>query len=381
MSAQPAIPFIDLHAQYISIKSEIDAAIVSVINESAFVGGAGNRFVQAFEREFSEYHHVTHCVAVANGTDALEIAISALQLPPESEIIVPALTFVASAEAVTNTGHRVVFCDIDPQTYTIDTSTLQGLVTSETAAIMPVHLYGHPADMDAILALAERHGLKVIEDCAQAHGAQYNGQRVGGFGDVSAFSFYPGKNLGAYGDAGAVVTNDPQLANRARMLANHGRVDKYDHEFVGRNSRMDGLQAAVLSVKLRYLDRWTEQRRAVAATYLEKLSQCSALTLPIETNKAKHVYHLFVIRCQQRDALRQRLKDAGISTGIHYPKALPDLGAYTALPSSSPFPEARKAAEQVLSLPIGDTMSLSTATALASRIPEFLNELQITCSE
>ena len=242
-----SIPFLDLQRQYSDIKQEIDEAIQAVVSKSAFIGGPA---VESFEAAFAAYCQAKHCVGVANGTDALFIAMKALGLKAGDEVIVPANSFIASSEAVTQTGARVVFADVDPQTYNIKVSEIEKHITSRTRAVIAVHLYGQPADMDPILALARKHELFVIEDAAQAHGALYKGRVVGSMGDVACFSFYPGKNLGAYGDAGAIVTNDSALASKARMFANHGRIDKYNHEIEGVNSRLDGLQAAVLSVKL-----------------------------------------------------------------------------------------------------------------------------------
>ncbi|MBE0594453.1 MAG: DegT/DnrJ/EryC1/StrS family aminotransferase, partial [Gemmatimonadales bacterium] len=235
------IKFLDLYAQYLSIKPDIDAAIANTIRDSAFIGGAG---VEGFESSFAAFQSAEHCVGVGNGTDAIEIIIEALGLPRRSEVIVPANSFIASSEAVTRSGCRVVFADVDPRTYLLDPEDVRRRITSRTSAIMAVHLYGQPADMDRLRGIASERGLRIIEDCAQAHGAEYRGRRVGTLGDAGSFSFYPGKNLGAYGDGGAITTNDAALARQCRMIANHGRIDKYNHEFEGRNSRLDGLQAA-----------------------------------------------------------------------------------------------------------------------------------------
>lgn len=364
MTEEEIVPFLDLRKQYLSIKSEIDQAIASVIEESAYVGGSTNRFVNEFEQAFARYLDVRECVAVGNGTDALEIAISALQLPSRSEIIVPAFSFVASAEAVVNAGHEVVFCDVDSKTFTMSPNALESVITDRTRAIMPVHLYGHPADMGPILELATRHNLRVIEDCAQAHGARYKDVSVGGLGDLAAFSFYPGKNLGAYGDAGAIVTNDTDLAQRCRMIANHGRIAKYDHAFVGRNSRMDGIQAAILSVKLIRLNPWNEHRRLLADRYRTKLSALTDICLPVEAAFARHVYHLFVVLTPDRDRVKTNLESLGIATGIHYPVQLPDLPAFRHYVTSA-FPCSKDLARRVLSLPIGDHMSADSVDRVA----------------
>ena len=345
------IKFLDLHKQYLSIKSEVDDAVSLVIRDTAFIGG---KYTQQFENEFAQYQQTNYCVGVGNGTDALEIAIEALGLPENSEIIVPANSFIASAEAVTRAGHNVVFCDVNQDDYTINIEDIKKRITPKTTAIIAVHLYGHPCDMDALLALAKNHNLKIIEDCAQAHGAEYKSKRVGCIGDIGCFSFYPGKNLGAFGDAGAIVANDEALANRCRMIANHGRIAKYDHEFEGRNSRMDGLQAAILSVKLKYLDKWTDQRIQVANLYLEGLKDVPDIILPVKQEWAKQVYHLFVIRHLRKDEAIKKLNKAEIQSGSHYPVALPKLQAYEYLKQSHETGFAWESDCQLLSLPIGE---------------------------
>lgn len=361
------IRFLDLHRQYEGIRGEMDAAMAAVLGDSAFIGG---KYAQEFEQAFAAYQRVPHCVGVANGTDALEIAIEALDLPRGSEIVVPAYTFIATSESVTRTGHRVVFCDCDPRTYTLSVPDLARRVTARTSAVIAVHLYGHPCDMDPVLELASAHELKVIEDCAQAHGAEYKGRRVGGLGDVGTFSFYPGKNLGAYGDAGAIVTRDKALARRCRMMANHGRVEKYDHDFEGRNSRLDGLQAAVLSVKLRHLEAWTERRIQIAGLY-QRLLDGAGPVLPLAEPWARHVYHLFVVRSPRRDALQAHLKAAGIETAIHYPSALPMLKAYTSLEQDCSSMFSVAAAGEVLSLPMGEHLADGDVEQIASAIRAF----------
>ena len=345
------IKFLDLPKQYLSIKNEIDEAIASVINNGAFIGGG---VVKKFENEFANFQCTKHCIGVGNGSDALEIAIEALELPKGSEIIVPANSFIASAEAVTRCGCKVVFCDANQDDYTINIDDLEQRITDNTAAIVAVHLYGHPCDMDSLLSLARQRGLKIIEDCAQAHGAEYKGMRVGAIGDIGCFSFYPGKNLGGYGDGGAIVTNDDALALRSRMIANHGRLEKYDHVFEGRNSRLDGLQAAVLSVKLKYLEQWTNARIHIAERYLEGLFDVAQIELPVRRPWARQVYHLFVIRSQERNALQNKLAQSGIQTGIHYPIALPKLKAYGYLGQGEEELSTNKIDSELLSLPIGE---------------------------
>ena len=348
------VKFLDLKSQYDSIKSEIDEAIKNVISETAFIGG---KYVAKFEQEFAQYQEAKFCVGVGNGTDALEIAIESLNLPKGSEIIVPANSFIASSEAVTRTGHKVVFCDCDENNYTISVSSIKSKLTENTKAIMAVHLYGHPCDMDEIMTIAKEHNLKGIEDCAQSHGAEYKGKRVGAIGDAGTFSFYPGKNLGAYGDGGAIVTNSEELAKKSKMIANHGRIEKYNHEFEGRNSRLDGLQAAILSVKLKHLDKWTDARIQIADYYLENLKDVDGIVLPKKEDWAKQVYHLFVVRTEKRDELQQYLKDNGIQSGIHYPISLPKLKAYDYTGQSSEDFFANKSDTQLLSLPIGEHLA------------------------
>lgn len=348
------IKFLDLVAQYRSIQSEIDAAIRGVIEESAFIGGP---HVAAFEQEFARYQQGQHCVAVGNGTDAIEIALEALGLPAGSEVIVPANSFIATSEAVTRAGLKVVFADVDPQTYTLDVADVRRRVGPRTAAVIAVHLYGHPCDMEGLLSVAREHGLKVLEDCAQAHGAEYRGRRVGALGDAGTFSFYPGKNLGAYGDGGAVLTNDGDLARRCRMIANHGRVEKYNHQFEGRNSRLDGMQAAVLLVKLKHLEGWVRRRQAIAERYLEGLAGQDGLVLPTIAGNVRHAFHLFVVRSRKRDALREHLTRAGIETGIHYPIALPKLVAYQYLGQGEADMFANRVDGELLSLPMGEHLN------------------------
>ena len=286
------VPFVDLKAQYESIKPEIDAAISDVISKTAFVGGT---FLASFEKAFANFCNVRNCIGVGNGTDALYLAVRALGIGPGDEVITVANSFIATSEAITAAGAKVVFVDINPATYNIDVTKIEEKVTPRTKAIIPVHLYGQPADMDPILAIAKKYNLKVIEDAAQAHGAEYKGRRIGSIGDVACFSFYPGKNLGAYGDGGAIVTNDDELDEKVRMIANHGRLDKYDHKLEGVNSRLDGLQAAILGVKLRHLPAWTEGRRRNAYLYNDYLKGIGVVT-PEEIKDVKAVYHLYVVR-------------------------------------------------------------------------------------
>ncbi len=345
------IKFLDLVSQYNSIKSDIDTAIAETIENSAFIGGER---VQVFEKKFAKYQASKFCVGVGNGTDALEISLEALELPKGSEVIVPANSFIASSEAVTRSGLKVVFCDNDEFNYTLSIKDLKSKIGPNTSAIMAVHLYGHPCDMDSIMSIANKHQLKVIEDCAQAHGAEYRGKRVGSIGDIGTFSFYPGKNLGAYGDGGAVLTNSEDLAEKVRMIANHGRKAKYDHTFEGRNSRLDALQAAVLSVKLEHLESWTERRISIAEQYTQKLAGIEGVILPKREDWARQVYHLFVIRVANRDGLKAALAENHIQSGIHYPIALPKLEAYRYLNADIKSFVACVQDSYLLSLPIGE---------------------------
>jgi dTDP-4-amino-4,6-dideoxygalactose transaminase len=368
------IPLVDLKAQYESIKDEINSAISEVISKSAFVGGP---FVESFEKAFAEFCNVKHCIGVGNGTDALSIALKVLGVGPGDEVIVPANSFIATSEAVTLTGARVVFVDIDAKTYNMDPNKLEDYLkkrfTPRVKAVIPVHLYGQPADMDTILALARKYDLRVVEDAAQAHGAVYKGKKTGSIGDMACFSFYPGKNLGAYGDGGAITTNGDALALNARMFANHGRIDKYDHKIEGVNSRLDGLQAAILQVKLKHLQEWTECRCRNAYLYNEYLKDTSIIT-PTEIDDVKAVYHLYVVRIKdgKREELHNYLKSKGISTGIHYPIALHCLKAYAYLNhKENDFPEANKASQNILSLPMYAELEDSKIKYIAEQIAEF----------
>jgi dTDP-4-amino-4,6-dideoxygalactose transaminase len=364
------IKFLDLHKQYLSIKSEIDSVIALVISESAFIGG---KYVKKFEESFAEYQQAKYCVGVGNGTDALEIAIEALNFPKGSEIIVPANSFIASAEAVTRMGHNVVFCDCNEDNYTISIPSIKTKLTDNTKAIIAVHLYGHSCDMDEILNIAKEYNLKIIEDCAQSHGSEYKGKKNGAIGDVGTFSFYPGKNLGAYGDGGAIVTNDKNLAKKCRMIANHGRTEKYNHEFEGRNSRLDSLQAAILSVKLNYLDTWTEARINIANSYLENLKNINGIILPKRENWAKQVYHLFVIRTKKRDELQNFLNENGVSSGVHYPISLPELKAYSYINQDCDINFSKNISKDILSLPIGEHLSSEDVDNVVKNIKLFID--------
>jgi len=345
------IPFVDLKGQYDSIKADIDQAISEVISKTAFIGGS---HLKNFESAFAKFCGVKHCIGVGNGTDALYIALRTLGIGRDDEVITVANSFIATSEAITMTGAKVVFVDINPKTYNIDTSKIEEKITPKTKAIIPVHLYGQPADMDPVLRLAQKYNLRIVEDAAQAHGSTYKGRPIGSMGDMACFSFYPGKNLGAYGDGGAIVTSNDDWALKARMIANHGRIDKYDHEMEGVNSRLDGLQAAILEAKLKHLPTWTEARRRNAYCYNKYLADTNLIT-PVEIEDVTAVYHLYVVRV--KNGLRQKLLDhlqsKGVSSGIHYPIALPNLKAYEYLHyTSHDFPEATIASQEIVSLPM-----------------------------
>jgi dTDP-4-amino-4,6-dideoxygalactose transaminase len=364
------IPFVDLQAQYYSIKKEIDNAIQSVILDSAFIGG---KYLRSFEQNLANCIGLKHCIGVGNGTDALFIGLKVLGIGQGDEVITVANSFIATSEAITMTGARVVFTDCDAKSFNIDVNKIERVVTRKTKAIIPVHLYGQPADMDRIMEIAKKHGLFVIEDAAQAHGAEYKSRKIGTIGDLACFSFFPGKNLGAYGDGGAIVTNDDDLAKKARMFANHGRLEKYNHEFEGVNSRLDGLQAAILDVKLKYLERWNQRRREIAAMYTEGLKD--TVMTPCELSYAKHVYHLYVVRVKDRDKIKGSLQEKGIATGIHYPIPLPFLKAYSYLGHTpADFPVAFALKDEILSLPVHGDMTDEQVEYVIENIIKSLKE-------
>ncbi|MCA1816041.1 MAG: DegT/DnrJ/EryC1/StrS family aminotransferase [Acidobacteria bacterium] len=371
------VPFVDLQAQYRSIKAEIDAAIARVVESSAFVLG---REVEAFEAEFASYVGARHCVGVSNGTDALQLALQACGVSRGDEVVVPANTFFATAEAVSTANARPVFVDADALSYTIDVSKIEAAITERTRAIIPVHLYGQPADLDPIFGIAARHNLLVIEDAAQAHGARYKGRRVGALARAGCFSFYPGKNLGAYGEGGAVVTDDEEVARRLRLLRDHGSPRKYEHEIVGYNSRLEGLQGAVLRAKLKHLDAWNDLRRAHAARYNELLAahaDAVRLSLPRETAGARHVYHLYVVESDERDALQRHLGAAGVQTGIHYPIPVHLQPAYASLGHKpGDFPVSERQARRVLSLPMFAELTGEQIARVAESVSEFVARAQ-----
>jgi dTDP-4-amino-4,6-dideoxygalactose transaminase len=345
-----AVPYADLHLQYQTIKPEIDAAVAAVIRDSAFIRGP---YVEAFERAFATAVDARHCVSCANGTDALYVAMAALGVKPGDEVITTAHSWISTSAMITHAGAAVVFCDTDASTFTIDPAAIESAITPRTVGIIPVHLYGQPADMGAIMDIARRHGLWVIEDCAQAHLARYKGQQVGTFGEAATYSFYPGKNLGAMGDAGAIVTDRADLAERMAMLARHGGLTKHQHQIEGINSRLDGMQAAILSAKLPHLARWTQARQAAAAVYDAGLNQIEGVIVPQVGADRTHVYHLYTIQHPQRDKLAAYLNANGVQTAINYPVALPFLEAYRRFGHrAEQFPNAHRHQGRILSLPM-----------------------------
>ena len=343
------IPLIDLKRQYLTIKEEIDAAIQSVLNSACFILGEP---VEAFEKSFAQACGVEFGVGASSGTTALYLALTTLGIGAGDEVITTANTFIATTEAISQTGARVIFADINEGTYNIDCNSLEQKITPRTKVIVPVHLYGQSADMEAVCRIAKKHDLKVIEDASQAHLAEFNGQPVGSFGDCAVFSFYPAKNLGAYGDAGMVVTNDETLAQKMRMLSNHGRINKYEHVMEGYNYRLDTLQAAVLNVKFKYLAKWTQQRREIAQIYDKSLKDFDVI-IPVADPRAKHVFHLYVIRVKNRERLEKTLAQNGISTGVHYPAPLHLQKAYQHLGyKRGDLPVTERCCEEILSLPL-----------------------------
>ena len=343
------IPFVDLKTQYLSIKTEIDEAIQRVIDNTAFIMGDE---VKQFEANFARYCNVKYAIGTSSGTTALHLALIACGVGEGDEVITVPNTFIATAEVISQCGAKVVFVDIDEDSYNLDVTKLEDAITPQTEAIIPVHLFGQPANLNPIIELAKKYNLKVIEDAAQAHGAEYKGEKVGTFGDVACFSFYPAKNLGAFGDAGMITTNNDEIAEKVSILRNHGRFTKYEHSVEGYNYRLDALQAAILNVKLNHLDNWTKQRRYNASLYNEMLQDVEVIT-PKEMDYAKHVYHLYVIRTSQRDELQEYLSEHDVSTGIHYPIPLHLQPAYEYLGyEQGSFPVAEQMAKEILSLPM-----------------------------
>lgn len=363
------IPLVDLHAQYRAIRPQVEAALQRVLERATFILGPE---VDRFEQAFARYVGATGAVGVASGTAALHLALVACGIGPGDEVITTAFTFVATAETISHTGARPVFVDIDPRTYNIDPARVEAAVTPRTRAIVAVHLYGQPAAMDALGDIARRHGLWLIEDAAQAHGAAYRGQRCGSLGHLACFSFYPAKNLGAYGDAGAVTGNDAALLATVRQLRDHGRTSKYRHEELGYGARLDAVQAAVLGVKLAYLDEWNAARRRQAQRYTELLAE-SGVVPPWEAPEGQHVYHLYVVRTPRRDALLAHLRAQGIEAGVHYPLPLHRQPVYLKRGYGEVvLPEAERAAAEVLSLPLYPELTPAQVGYVVERVKEFV---------
>lgn len=363
------VPFVDLKKQYFSLKSEIDAAVFSVLENASFIGGEE---VKNFEKNFAAACGVKHCIGVGNGTDALYIIMKTLGIKAGDEVITVANSWISTSETVSQCGAKPVFIDIEPDYYSIDVTKIEEKINTKTKAIVPVHLYGQMAEIDKISALCKKYNLLLIEDCAQSHLAEYKGKKAGTTGIIAAFSFYPGKNLGACGDAGAVVTNDDALANKMRLFANHGALEKHKHIMEGINSRLDSLQAAILNVKLRHLEKWNGQRLKNALLYNQLLSDIPEISVPKIRQEAKHVFHLYVIRTQKREALIKYLSQAGIQTQIHYPTILPLLRAYEYLNhNSSDFLVAASYQNSILSLPMFPELSEEQINYVADKIRTF----------
>ena len=359
------VPYLDLRAQYRGIKPEIDAAIAGVLDSTQFILGAE---VAGFEKDFAAYCGTSDCIALNSGTSALHLALLAAGIGAGDEVITVPFTFVASVAAVIYTGARPVLVDIDPRSFTLDPGAIEAAITPRTKAILPVHLYGQPADMDPIMEIARRHGLVVIEDAAQAHGAKYKGRAAGSIGDIACFSFYPAKNLGAYGEGGAVTTNNAEYARTIRSLRDWGQDRKYHHVLRGYNYRMEGFQGAILRVKLRHLERWTEARRAIAGKYHQLLADCD-VELPVEMPWARHVYHVYTLRVDDRENLQKALQTAGIQTAIHYAIPAHLQPAYADLAhGKGSFPHSEQAAEEVLALPIYPELSEQAVTHVADAV-------------
>lgn len=349
-SAKIQVPFLDLKAHHDPIRAEVMAAMNEVIDANAFAGG---KFVTKFEEEYAAFCGTKFCVGVANGTDSLWFSLLALGIKAGDEVITAPMTFMATAEAITYAGAKPVFVDIDPKTFTIDVTKIEAAITPRTKAIMPVHLFGQCADMDPIMAIAKKHNLAVVEDAAQAQGTLYKGRKAGSIGQAGSFSFYPGKNLGAWGEAGGITTNDPALRETMQMYREHGQQKKYYHDVVGWNGRMDGLQGAVLSVKLKYLDKANDGRRRAAARYNQLLAGTPGLTLPVEASYGRHIYHVYAVRVANRDTILKALGERGIATGIHYPVPVHLQNAYSNLGyKRGDFPVSEACGETFLSLPM-----------------------------
>lgn len=363
------IPFVDLKSQYLSIKSEIDNAIANVINETAFIGG---KYVQEFENNFAKLYGVKHCISCANGTDSLYIIMKMLGIGDGDEVITVANSWISSSETITQTGAKPVFVDIHPQFYSINENLIEAAITPQTKAIIVVHLQGQMCNMDAIQSICANYNLWLIEDCAQAHFSEYKNKKAGTMGVAGSFSFYPGKNLGAYGDAGCIITNDDDLAEKCKMYARHGALIKHQHIIEGINSRLDGLQAAILNAKLPHILQWTEKRIANAAYYTQQLQNIPQVVTPMVREQSKHTFHLYIIRAQKRNELINFLKNKKIETAIHYPTALPFLKAYEYLHyTEKDMPVAAQYQQEILSLPLYPELSQEAITYVVNCIKEF----------
>lgn len=363
------INFVDLKRQYSSIKDEVDTAINVVIKNTQFILGEN---LEKFEEEFAKYCGVKHAIGVASGTDALILSIKALGIGNGDEIISVPNTFVSTIDAIVHNGATPKFVDINPKTYNINADTIENMITAKTKAILPVHLFGQAADMGAIMEIADNHNLKVIEDACQAHGAEYKSRKVGSFGNAACFSFYPGKNLGAYGDGGIIVTNDEEIADKVRLLRNYGQRVKYHHSLIGYNSRLDDLQSAILRVKLRHLDKWNRMRNENANKYAKFLSHLENVITPFNPGFPNHVFHLYAIRCPKRDQLKKWLFDKDISTGIHYPIPVHLQESYTAFDyKKGTFPLTEKYSDELLSLPMFPELEEGEIAYVCSSVEEF----------
>lgn len=362
------IPILQLNTQYTDIQEELEEAVLSALRSTAYINGPD---VGAFEEEFAEWHGVDQAVGVGSGTEALHLAIRALDLDPDDEVLAPAFTFIASAGAIALAGAKPAFCDIDPCLFNMDPEDLEKRITSKTRAVVVVHLFGHPAPMDEIMEIARKHNLVVIEDCAQATGAEYKGKKVGTMGDFGCFSFFPSKNLGGVGDGGMVLANTPERIEKIQMLKSHGCKIKYYHDILGTNSRLDTVQAAALRVKLRHLDRWNDNRRRVAQRYVENLKD--VVQVPGEAKDCKHVYHQFTVRVPQRDEFKEHLQEQGVGSMIYYPVSLHQQKAFAHLGyDDSDFPVTRKAQEEVLSLPMFPELTNEQVDQICEKVKSYV---------
>ena len=364
------IPFADIKKQYISIHDEINHAIQEVLNDTAFIRG---KYVERFEKNLAKMYGINHCIGVGNGTDAIYLALRALDIGPGDEVVTVCNSWISTSEVISQAGASVRFVDIELNNYNIDVKQIESVINKNTRARIPVHLYGQPVkNMDLLVEIAKKHSLFVIEDCAQAIFSEFKNQYVGTFGDIATISFYPGKNLGAFGDAGAVITNDDTLAEKVRMMANHGQKVKHNHKYEGINSRMDGLQGNILNVKLNHILSWTKKRQEIAEVYSNNLENIPNITTPKVDEDCTHVFHLYVILAEKRNELMSFLKDNGIGTALHYPNILPMLECYKHLNhSSADFPNGYKASQKILSLPMFPEMEKEEIQFVCQKIKEF----------